>query len=312
MKEAYRKSMKPPLPDRLFSIAVVLPFVAAIAYLHYSKDVAFDCVILGSGSWGLGCALKLLLYHGFIRKLPHDSAHILGVSTLNGLVSGITELGVALLFFALLPGLSLWDVIAFGVGIGAIEAGLVATTPSLLQGTALEAPAAELEATVARMRGFRKFAYGYLLPFNERLIAAAIHVGTRGLVYVTYRGANPLPFVIALAAFVLADGVIGYRLIHHGRLADMRVLNRTYVALAGIALATLICFLLYWPENGYSSAATTGTAPRTGRSSEAATLTPSVTATTPSAATLSIFHAVCARSSLAPAKARTTPSAGLR
>jgi len=244
---------RPTLRERLFSITVLLPFAAAIAYLHYSKGVAFNRFILGSGSWGFGCGLKLLLYHGIIRKLPHDPAHIMRVSTLNGLTSGITELGLALVFFAFLPVLSLWDVIAFGIGIGTIEAGLVATTPSLLQGTALEAPAAELEATVARMRGIRQFVYGYALPFTERLIATGIHVGTRGLVYVAYRSMTPLPAVIALATFVLADGVIGYRLIHQGRLADTGVLNRTYVALALLAAIVVTCFLLYWPEHGYSA-----------------------------------------------------------
>lgn len=38
----------------------------------------------------------------------------------------------------------------------------------------------------------------------------------------------------------------------------------------------------------------------------------SVVPTKPRATMLSIFHGVCASSSLAPAKASTTPSAGLR
>jgi hypothetical protein len=247
--------MKRSLPDRLSSIAVLLPFAAAIVYLHYRKDVSFDVFIYGSGSWGLGCILKLVLYHGIVRRLPHDASHIRRVSAMNGLVSGITELGLALAFFAFLPVLSLWDVIGFGVGIGTIEAFLVATTTNPLKGTALEKSAVELEATVARMAGVQRFVYAYLLPFIERLIAAVIHVGTRGLVYVAYRSANPLPFVIAMAAFFIADGIIGYRLIHQGRLTELRVLNLTYVALALIGLVAIACFLIFWPDGGYQISA---------------------------------------------------------
>ena len=179
-------AIKRSLPDRLFSIAVLLPFAAAIVYLHYGKDVPFDVFIYGSGSWGFGCILKLALYQGIFRRLPHDPSHIRRVSALNGLVSGATELGLALVVFTFMPALSLWDVVGFGVGIGTIEAFLVATT------------------------------------------------------------ANPLPFVIAMAAFFVADGIIGYRLIHQGRLTELRVLNLTYGALAVIALVATACFLLYW------------------------------------------------------------------
>jgi hypothetical protein len=239
-------AIKRSLPDRLFSIAVLLPFAAAIVYLHYGKDVPFDVFIYGSGSWGFACILKLALYQGVVRRLPHDPSHIRRVSALNGLVSGATELGLALVVFTFMPALSLWDVVGFGVGIGTIEAFLVATTANPLKGTALERSAVELEAMVARMTGVRRFVYGYLLPFTERLIATAIHVGTRGLVYVAYRSANPLPFIIAMAAFFVADGIIGYRLIHQGRLTELRVLNLTYLALVLIGLVAIACFLLYW------------------------------------------------------------------
>jgi hypothetical protein len=241
--------MKRSLSEKLFSVAILLPFGAAIAYLYYLKGAAFDSFIYGSGSWGFGCILKLILYHGVVRKLRHDATSILGVSALNGLVSGVTELGLALAFF--LPVLSLWNVVAFGIGIGTIEAFLVVTSPNLLKGTALEKSADELEATVAGLSGGPRLVYSYILPFIERLIAAVIHVGTRGLVYVAYHLANPVPFLLALAAFVLADGVIGYRLIHQGRLSDLRVLNKTYVALAIIAVLVLAGFLIYWYEGGY-------------------------------------------------------------
>jgi hypothetical protein len=247
--------MKRALSDRVFSVTVLLPFAAGIAYLHYAKGVPFKCFIYGSGSWGFGCVLKLALYQGVVRRLRHDPSHIMGTSALNGLVSGVTELGLALVFFAFLPVLSFWEVVAFGVGIGTIEAFVVGTTSNPLKGTALEKSADELAATVARLSGGRHFVYGYLLPFTERLIAAVIHVGTRGLVYVGYLSSNPWPFLMAMAAFFLADGIIGYRLIHQERLSELRVLNRTYVGLSIIAVLVLAAFLLAWLEGGFQSAA---------------------------------------------------------
>jgi hypothetical protein len=236
--------------DRVLSVALLAPFLAAIVYLYYWKGAAYDSFIFGSGSWGVGCILKLVLYHGVVRRLRHDRSRILGVSALNGLVSGATELGAALVFFAFLPALSFWDVVAFGVGIGTIEA-LVAGTSStseLLQGTRLEKAAGDLENHLARLSGPRRVWYAYLLPFAERLIAGVIHVGTRGLVYVAYRTADPVPFVLALGAFLLADGILGYRLLMQGRLTEPRVLNRTYLALAVIASTVLTVFLLSWPD----------------------------------------------------------------
>lgn len=237
--------------DRVVSVAVLLPFAAAVAYLHSAKGAPLKCFIYGSGSWGFGCILKLALYHGVVRRLPHDPSRILGTAALNGLVSGVTELGVALIFFAYLPVLTFWEVVAFGVGIGTIEAFVIATTSNPLEGTALEKAAEDLEATVARLSGGRRLAYGYVLPLVERLIAAVIHVGTRGLVYVGYHSSMLWPFVVALTAFLFADGVIGYRLTYEGRLTDLRVLGRTYLGLAAIAAIVVVAFLGSWPEGGY-------------------------------------------------------------
>lgn len=233
--------------DRVFSVAVLLPFAMAVGYLHYAKGVPLKCFIYGSGSWGFGCILKLVLYHGVVRKLRHDPSRILGTAALNGLVSGVTELGLALIFFVFLPVLTFWELVAFGVGVGTIEAFVVATTSNPLKGTALEKSADELEAMVSRLSGGRRLAYGYVLPFTERLIAAVIHIGTRGLVYVGYRSSSLLPFAIALTAFVLADGIIGYRLVYQGRLRDLNALNGTYLGLSIIAVLVLAAFLGLWP-----------------------------------------------------------------
>ncbi len=230
----------------LSSLAMMAPLIGAVAFLHLEHGVPFDVFIFGSGSWGVGCIVKLALYHGIVRRIRHDAGSIDGVATLNGLVSGVAELGAALPFLALLPSHSFWDIVGFGIGIGAIEAALLATTTDPLKGTALESAAREMDAALTSLTGRRRLVVLHVLPLVERLIAAAIHVGTRGLVYVAYRAFNVLPLLIALAAFLLADGIIGYKLAYQGRFKELRVLGLAYVALAVIALLTCMAFLAYW------------------------------------------------------------------
>lgn len=236
--------------DHVFGMLLLLPFAVAFLILTQRFEVSWRAFVYGSGSWGFGCILKMALYHGLIRRLPHDERCLLGVSALNGLVSGLTELGLALVFFLVLKPLTLPEVLAFGIGIGAIEAFLVATTGDPLKGTDLAEPARRLEEVVSSQTGLRGIVYRQILPCLERLIAAALHVGTRGLVYLSRRSGSPVPFLVALGVFVLADGVVGYRLLHEGRLTDLGVLRRTYLVLAGLAVFSLGAFRFFWSGSG--------------------------------------------------------------
>ena len=247
--------MKRSTPDRIFGALLLVPFALAIAWLHYGRNVPFVSFIYGSGSWGFGCLLKMLVYHALIRRLRHDDSSILRISALNGLVSGVTELGLALVFFVFLKNLTFEQVVAFGIGIGTIEAYVVATASNPLKGTALESASQQLEAIVSSLPGARRLIYGYALPYAERLIATVIHVGTRGLVYVSYRSGDPMPFALALLVFFVADGLLGYRLLHQGKLANLTVLARTYAALLGLAAVALAGFLYYWSGGDYGAVA---------------------------------------------------------
>lgn len=236
------------LVDRITGIVVVLPFAAAIAWLHFGEGIPLKTFIFGSGSWGFGCIAKMALYHGVIRRLSHDPRHLLRTSVIHGLVSGATELGFALALFAWLPPLSFWEVVAFGVGIGTIEAVLMATPGHPLKGTALEGAVGDLERTIAQRSGIVRVFHESVLPVAERLSAGVFHVGTRGLAYVGYRASSPWPIGLALAAFLVADGILGYRLTALGRLSDLRVLRRVELGLAVVALAMLAAFLVAWPR----------------------------------------------------------------
>jgi len=242
--------VKRPAADRLFGALVMLPFAAAIAWLHWAGRAPLKAFVFGSGSWGVGCIVKMALYHGIVRRQPHDREHLLRTSLLNGAVSGVTELSAGLLLLGIytrvVGPMSLAELVAFGIGIGTIEAFLVATPGNPLRGTGLEKGAAEVEAALAALPGFQGVLHNYALPLAERLIATGIHVGTRGLIYITLRAGNPLPALIALAAFVAADGPIGYRMLYEGRLKDPAVLRRVMLALLAVALVELAAFAVFW------------------------------------------------------------------
>ena len=62
--------------DRVTRAVTLIPLLGAIAYLRFVERVPFDAFILGSGSWGFGLLLKMVAYHGIVRRLPHDPAHL--------------------------------------------------------------------------------------------------------------------------------------------------------------------------------------------------------------------------------------------
>ncbi|MBW6516861.1 MAG: hypothetical protein K0B81_09675, partial [Candidatus Cloacimonetes bacterium] len=68
----------------------IIPFLLAIAYLYFIQGVRPIYFLLGSGSWGVGCFVKIILHSLIVKKLPHSAEKIAGTSFINGLISGIT------------------------------------------------------------------------------------------------------------------------------------------------------------------------------------------------------------------------------
>jgi hypothetical protein len=109
-----------------------------------------------------------------------------------------------------------------------------------------------MEAAVRRLERWRNY-HEYVLPFVERALATGIHVGTRGLVYIAYHTTNAIPVAIALIAFLLADGIVGYRLIYQGKLNSSWQLHKFLIFLSFLALLLLVAFLIYWEHFGTAS-----------------------------------------------------------
>jgi hypothetical protein len=230
----------------IFSFLVMSPFIIAIVYLYFVKDVAFDTFIFGAGSWGIGCIFKLAIYQLVIRKLSHKKENINLVSLLNGFVSGITELGAAIPIFIFMGDLTFLDLLAFGIGIGTMEAFLVAAPGDPLKGTELEQASKDYDTAIQKLSGKDRIYYSHIQPIIERIIATGIHVGTRGLVYVGLHFGIILPFCIALSSFVLVDGILGYRLIYTGKLSDLKTTSKFLLLLSLLSIIIFIIFMLYW------------------------------------------------------------------
>jgi|Deesub1362B_J571_1020462.scaffolds.fasta_scaffold03388_2 hypothetical protein len=231
---------------KLFAVAVFLPYVFAIYDFHYQKNVSSDYFIYGSGSWGIACIVKMFLYHGVVQYVHRRKRSIEFISVLNGLFSGITELGAASIFFWFLPKMNFWQVVAFGTGIGTIEAIVAVSISDPLKGTALEKGTNKIQALLQNLPGKQKFFFTLFLPWSERMIAGILHIGTRGLVYVSISQHKLLPFGLALAIFILVDGVIVYRMLFAGKLKTPRDLSKMYLALLLLSMIALISFLLFW------------------------------------------------------------------
>jgi len=79
----------------------VVPYLCVVGYLLWQHHVPLDTFIFGAGSWGFGCIAKMAVYHLWIGKMSHADEHIWRTSAFNGVALGITELGVALVFFCI-------------------------------------------------------------------------------------------------------------------------------------------------------------------------------------------------------------------
>jgi hypothetical protein len=231
--------------DKIAEYILPIPFLALMAWLHFGLGVRLTVFALGAASWVAGVWVKVLLYHTVVKKLPHEEPGLRRTALLNGTLSGLSELGLALAFFALLGRMSLADLVAFGTSIGAVEA-MIAIGESPLKGTALQGPIEQVEEVIDGLSGPRRVFYRHWMPMLERIMAGIAHVSTRGLVYVAWHTRSPLPFAIALAFFILADGTITYRRLAAGRLTDLATFRRTEYLLFGLSLILLAAFAFFW------------------------------------------------------------------
>ncbi len=220
--------------ERLAKVGMYLIAALPVLILYLLYSVRLKYFVFGSGSWAVGVLLKMAVYHLVIRRVARGFPRSNAAAIMNGLSSGLCELGAAMAAFLYLGKMSIPQIISFGVGIGSFEAWLVASIPDLLKGTGLEAGVKKLEHLIKGLEPSQRRLYELYLPVLERLLAGMVHVGTRTMVYVSFITQELLPAVGSLAIFVLIDGWLAFRLLMSPE-PSLHQLRQLYVWMAALA-----------------------------------------------------------------------------
>lgn len=224
----------------------VLPAVASVAVGIIPVFILIDTfavsrkLIVGWGvlSYVLGVTgFKIPLYRYFVVKVLHGRLSNWSLSISHGLVSALSELGAASLFFIfVVPELTLAQLIGFGTAAGAVEAIMLPFIQNPLKGTPLEEHSAEV---IQRSSASRLIPWMSVL---ERTLAFFPHVAARGLVYISFISGNPVPAILAVLTFASIDGRAYFGHLEKWQFDNIRVLGRIYRELAVIGIAQTILF----------------------------------------------------------------------
>jgi hypothetical protein len=225
------------------AVASIAVGILPIAVLETSFGVPRKLIVgYGILAWIGGAFLvKTPLHHYLVDRILRRRLSQRALATTQGIVSSLSELGVAAAFFVfVVPHLAFWQVIGFGVGAGAVEAVCMPFVGSLFKGTSLE----EREASITR--GAESQPIVQWLSVLERVWAMLIHIGCRGLVYLSVAGGRILPAAVGVTCFAAVDGVVYYGWLRRWRFEVPRVLWRVHAFLIVAALCALSAFVLSW------------------------------------------------------------------
>lgn len=184
--------------------------------------------------------IKVPVHHFLVEPVLRPRLSALRLAAIQGFVSAVSELGAAAAFFVyVLPHLTYWQLIGFGVGAGAVEAIMLPFISNPFQGTKLGEHADEV---------FRSSAGDWRIQSMsvvERVWAMLLHVSTRGLVYLSIAGQNPLAACVAVGGFGAVDGSAYYWHLKKWRFDSPVVLARVHVFMATAACTLMAVFLLW-------------------------------------------------------------------
>ncbi|MBW3625818.1 MAG: hypothetical protein KY468_20690 [Armatimonadetes bacterium] len=195
---------------------VVLPLAAL-----RSMGAPWSAFGWGILSWMIGVFVKFLL------MIPLDTVGTRLLSpganaALSGILSAVTELGAAAWLLRRIP-LTLPNVLAFGVGIGAFEVFF-----TLLMGwvEGLENPALP--------RPGLSFVDGFFLA--ERTLALIGHTASRVLIAVALAHSSLPAAFLAILLFSLIDGTAGYGILRQWDWEDPGLMTRFLLFVAAVVL----------------------------------------------------------------------------
>jgi hypothetical protein len=243
--------------DLILKTLLILIAILPLVYFNQIKNVPVKAFLLGTGSWGFGLIFKMIFHQIILVKMQRKNAAPLLTSVTNGFLSGLFELGAAAGVILLMEHKFDFDynaIISFGLAIGLFESLILAFTKGeeLLKGTALESTTAQLNEFVSSLAGTQYYIIEVALPVFERILSTFIHISTRGLVFITLITSHVVPFVLAMLAFIIADGILGYYFNITGRLASIKGIVQVYIYLSLLTIIiTLIFFFRVAPYESY-------------------------------------------------------------
>ncbi len=227
------------LPTLASVVVGILPAFVLIRYFGVPRKLIVGWGVL---SYVIGVtAFKMPVYHLLVVRILHARLSHRWLSAAHGLVSAISELGAAVLFFVfVLPPLTLAQLIGFGVSAGAVEAIMLPFIQNPLKGTPLGEHASEM---------IEKSFESKLIPWMaviERILAFVPHVAARSLVYISLVSGNWLPALLGIATFASIDGRAYYAHLEKWSFDQVKVLGKLYVNLAVVAGIQALCFIGFY------------------------------------------------------------------
>lgn len=216
----------------------VLPIWALERWFNVPRKITVGYGIL---AFVIGATLvKVPLHHFVVERFLRPRLSKPALSAIQGVISAFAELAVAAAFIAfVVPRLTWWQLVGFGVGAGATEAVMLPFLSNPFKGTSLEKHA---EAVGRASAGTPSVQW---LSVVERVWAMLLQVSTRGLVGLSVYSGNPLPAGIALAGFGAVDGSAYYWHLSKWRFDTLPVLARVHMIL-GFAAVLLMAAFLWW------------------------------------------------------------------
>lgn len=243
------------LGDRIATRQFAFEFVAVVGmltlgigaafYLTLGLGVSREVMGYGALSYALGAVgFKGLLYSGLVVPVLHKHLTRSWLAIAQGLVSAISELGAAALFFLfVVPKLSLTELIGFGAAAGIIEALVIPLMSivgiSVLGGTPVEKHAAEQQAQDLNASPGAVM----ILPVVERGVTMTLHAASRALVYAATFLGNVAPALLAVSLFASIDGLAYYALLSKWKVHSCSIAIKFY-ALVAIAAGIQLLMLL--------------------------------------------------------------------
>ena len=195
--------------------------------------------------------VKMPLYHFVVERVLHPRLSNTALAGTQGVLSAVSELGAAAAFFVLvIPELSYWQLVGFGVGAGAVEAIMLPFISNPFRGGTLGEHADEVFRASAENQSVQ------WLSVLERIWAMLLQVSARGLVYFSVASHNPIPACVGLAGFSVVDGSAYYWHLQKWRFDSLPVLARVHAFLGLIACLLTAAFL--WSSEYFAFALTGG------------------------------------------------------